>query len=143
MPDLTSQDSDYLRLLGIFHYVLAGIAFLFAIFPIFHLIFGIAMVSGALDSSGGDEIPRFFGWFFVSFAGAWIVFGVAFVVALVVAGWSLRAHRHHTFCLVIAGLSCMFVPLGTVLGVFTIMVLMKDPVKEVFATSAREGRPAT
>lgn len=36
------------------------------------------------------------------------------------------------YCLVIAGLSCLFMPFGTVLVVFTLITLMKEPVKELF-----------
>jgi len=31
-----------------------------------------------------------------------------------------------------AGVECMFMPFGTVLGVFTIIVLMRPSVKEIF-----------
>ena len=44
-----NQDLEHLRLLSIFHYVVAGLAALFALIPVFHLVFGIAMVSGALE----------------------------------------------------------------------------------------------
>ena len=37
-----------------------------------------------------------------------------------------------TFCLVMGAVACMFMPVGTVLGVFTIVVLMKPSVKELF-----------
>jgi hypothetical protein len=31
-----------------------------------------------------------------------------------------------------AGINCIFIPIGTVLGVFTIIVLTRDSVKELF-----------
>ena len=34
--------------------------------------------------------------------------------------------------MVVAGVACTFAPLGTALGVFTIIVLMRDSVKELF-----------
>jgi hypothetical protein len=138
-----TEDARHLKLLGVFHFVVAGIALLFAMFPILHLIMGAAMLSGALDSTDGEEIPRFFGWFFVVFAGAWIAFGVAFAITMAVAGGALLAHRHYTFCLVMAGVSCVFMPFGTVLGVFTIIVLMRDPVKELFAAASDAERHAS
>ena len=33
-----NQDEEHLKLLSTFHYILAGMAGLFALFPIFHLI---------------------------------------------------------------------------------------------------------
>jgi len=36
------------------------------------------------------------------------------------------------FCLVMAGVECIFTPFGTVLGVLTIIVLVRPSVKELF-----------
>jgi hypothetical protein len=45
-----------------------------------------------------------------------------------------------------AGLACMFMPFGTVLGVFTIIVLVKENVKGMFRGAASkdgtDGAPA-
>ena len=66
------------------------------------------------------------------FAGAWIVLGLLFAVLLAVAGLNLARHQRYMFCLVMAGVGCIFMPFGTVLGVFTIIVLMRDSVKQLF-----------
>ena len=39
-----NQDLEHLRLLSIFHYVVAGITAFFACFPVFHLVFGLVML---------------------------------------------------------------------------------------------------
>ncbi len=39
---------------------------------------------------------------------------------------------HYTYCLVVAALECLFMPFGTILGVFTIVVLMRHPLKALF-----------
>jgi hypothetical protein len=36
-------------------------------------------------------------------------------------------------CFAMAGVECIFMPFGTVLGVFTILVLNRQSVKELFA----------
>ena len=132
----SSQDEEHLRLLSIFHFVVAGMTGLFALFPIIHLIIGLAIVSGALHSSGTDQIPAFIGWFFVLFAATWIVFGLALAMLIALGGRELRRRRHYTFCLVVAALACLIMPFGTVLGVFTILVLMRESVKEMFHQQA-------
>ncbi|CAN5179897.1 hypothetical protein BH09SUM1_BH09SUM1_27750 [soil metagenome] len=43
-PTLTQKSVDYLRLLAIFHYIVAGIMVLCGCFPIFHVAIG-AMVA--------------------------------------------------------------------------------------------------
>ena len=42
------------------------------------------------------------------------------------------------FCFVIACLACMQMPLGTILGVFTIIVLARPSVKEMFDRSSAQ-----
>ena len=68
-------------------------------------------------------------------AAAWMVVGWTLAVCLVVAARSLNQRKRYLFCLVIAGITaavCM--PFGTVLGVFTIIVLLRPSVKEAFQT---------
>jgi hypothetical protein len=138
-----NQDAEHLRLLSIFHFVVAGMTALFALFPIIHLIMGLAIVSGAFPATQGEEVPAFFGWFFVVFAGTWIVFGLAFAALLALGGRALRRRRQYTFCLVVAGLACILMPFGTVLGVFTIVVLMRESVKQMFGRPEQSPNAAT
>jgi hypothetical protein len=140
-----NQDLEHLRLLAIFHYVVAAFAGLFSLFPVFHLVFGVAMLTGRFpDGQGGGEVPAFLGWFFVIFAATWIVCGLAFAICLFLAGRYLAQRRRYLFCLVVAGLACMFMPFGTVLGVFTIIVLMRPSVRELFgeAPASPAGSPS-
>jgi len=45
------------------------------------------------------------------------------------------------FCLVMGGVESIFMPFGTILGVFTISVLMRESVKQLFTanTSSNSG----
>lgn len=72
------------------------------------------------------------GLLFTVVAGGIILLGWAFAVCVVLAGCSLAARRRYMFCLVMAGIACAFMPFGTVLGVFTIIVLTQPLVKEMF-----------
>ena len=141
---MDGETSRQLDLLAIFHYVLAGITGLLAFLPIIHLAMGIWMVSGGFHDHtpmpGEPPIsPEMFGWIFVVFASAFILFGLAMAVLLTMAGRRLKQRRSHTFCLVVAGIACINMPLGTVLGVFTLVVLSRPGVRDAFAagTSAR------
>ena len=129
------KDLEHLRLLAIFHYVVAGFSALFSLVPIIHLALGIALVSGSLSNSKDEPLSTAMGWFFIIFATVWIVSGLALSVCLVVSGKFLVAHKHYLYCLVLAGLACAFMPFGTVLGVFTIVVLQRDSVKLLFGRS--------
>ena len=135
-----TQDTEHLRLLSAFHYVVAALAALFACLPLFHLFIGVAMVSGWGEMPREDPTAVAVGWVFIAFATLFILCGWAFAVCLVFAGRYLARRRRYLFCLVMAGVSCMFMPFGTVLGVFTIIVLMRDSVRELFGDAdARAG----
>ena len=129
-----TKDEQELNLLGIFHYIVGGITALFACIPMIHLAMGIAMLSGAMDG-GHDAPPRFLGWLFIIFPAIFILAGWTLAGFMIAAGKRLQRHRSWMFCLVIAALECFFMPFGTVLGVFTIIVLMKDSVKELFGVN--------
>lgn len=130
----SSQDRQHLDLLGTFHYVVAGLGALFSLFPVIHLAIGIAMVTGHMSGTQrpGEPDPALFGWFFVGIAVVMIVFGLTFSALLAYAGRCLRQRRRHTFCLVMAAISCAFMPFGTVLGIFTLIVLSRPSAKSLF-----------
>ena len=127
-----NQDEHYLNLLGIFQYVVGGMTAFFACFPIIHLVIGIALISGKFD--GGSPPPAFFGWLFVIAASVFILLGWALAAIMIFAGRRLRQRRSHTFCFVLACFECIIIPFGTVLGVFTIIHLSKDSVRQLFTS---------
>lgn len=129
-----NQDLDHLRLLSIFHYVVAGVAALFACIPFIHFFLGLAMVLGAFD--GKDAPPPWLGFIFMVIGGIFIVMGWAFAICVFNGGRFLARRTHYTYCLVMGAVECVFMPFGTVLGVFTIIVLMRDSVKELFGATA-------
>jgi hypothetical protein len=131
-----NQDIQQLRLLSIFHYVVAGLAALFACFPILHLVMGLFLVFSPDSFEHGpranDPMAAMIGTLFIVIASSFILTGWAFAVCVLVAGRNLAQHHRYTFCLVMAALMCMFMPFGTVLGVLTILVLMRPSVKPLF-----------
>jgi hypothetical protein len=136
MGNLMNQDSEHLRLLSIFHYVVGGLAGLFALFPLFHLAFGLFIILAPEKFNGNtDAPPAFLGWLFVGLAATFITFGWTFAALVITAGRFLAKRKRYLFCLVIAGVECVFMPFGTVLGVFTIVVLSRESVKQMFVAN--------
>ncbi len=131
-----TQDEEHLRLLSIFHYVAAAMAALIALFPIIHLVLGLFLVFAPEKiEPAGEAPPAWFGWMFVTLAGIFIVVGWVLAALVLTTGRFLARRKHYLFCLVMAGVECIFIPLGTVLGVFTIIVLMREPVKQLFTAN--------
>lgn len=127
-----TQDDEQLHLLSVFHYVLAGICSLVSLFPLIYFGMGLAMMAGMGVGKPEPFGPLLAGCFVAGFGGLFLVFAVAYALALFLAARFLAERRRHTFCVVVAAVSCAFSPLGTVLGVFTLIVLFRPSVKILF-----------
>ncbi len=158
---------EQVRLLSIFHYVLGGIGYLISLIPCIHLAIGIFFLvapeatfqvpstpANAAAGESGETIPttapvqpvppfpaKLFGLIFTSVAAVIIVAGMILSTCIVVAGKRLAALRSHTFCMVIAGIECLIMPFGTVLGIFTILTLIKPETRRLFGLPDDSGVP--
>ena len=134
---LRPSDVEQLRWLTIFYYVTTALFGLMGCFPLIHLTVGLVMVFGPSNTGHGGPGPQLAGWIFV--AVAVLIMSVAWSMAacqLTVAR-SLDRRRRHTFCVAVAAVTAATcVPLGTALGVFTILVLMRPQVKAAFGKAA-------
>lgn len=126
-----NKDYEHLKWLSVGFYVSAGLTALFACFPFIHLFMGIAMLAGKFEQEKNPP-PPFVGWFLIGIASVFILLGFTLAICNFFAGRFLKQQTKYTFCFVIAVVNCMFAPLGTVLGIFTIIVLLRDSVKALF-----------
>jgi hypothetical protein len=126
---IQEQDLEHLRLLSIFHYIVAGLAALFSCVPILHAVIGFVII---FAEPTADSPPSFVGLVIVIVAFSIIASGWALAFCIYKAGRFLSERRKHKFCIVIAAIMCIFTPLGTVLGVFTIIILTRPSVKALF-----------
>jgi hypothetical protein len=133
-----NQDEEYLRLLSIFHYVVATLMGMFACFPVFHLAVGIFFLAAPeeiFEGSGDPPPPEMragIGLLFTLIPSLIILTGWTLAACVAYAGRCVAHRKRYTFCLVIAALMCAFMPFGTVLGVLTILVLVRPSVKPLF-----------
>jgi len=133
-PDRQRTDEDHLNLLAIFHFVGAGFAILGIGFLGFHyMMFRAFMENPQMWQGQRQDMPP--QAFFAMFKVFYLVFGMWFVLSAIlnaISGFSLRARRNRTFSLVVAAFDCLYVPFGTVLGVFTIVILQRDSVRNSY-----------
>jgi len=132
-PEQTTVDDRHLFLLSLFHFIGAGFALLGLGFIGLHFsLFNGLLKSPDLWKGAAQppppEIFDMFKWLYVVLGG-WYV---ASLVLNLLAGMSLRRKTHRTFCFVVAAVNCLHMPLGTVLGIFTIIVLARDSVRRAF-----------
>lgn len=137
-PMPLTPDEDHLRLLVIFHWVVGGIQVVFGFFPIFHLIIGILFATGTLKDPNGHVDPdaKLFGWIFIGVAVTVMLVAWAFAAATLYSGFLIRRRRARTFSLVVAGVNCIHFPFGTALGIFTLIVLLRRSVEDLYRRTA-------
>lgn len=137
-----NRDKDHLTILAIMHYVMSALFGLGALFPIIYLIIGLVILNGGFETNGREAPPPAVGWFLIGFAAIAITFGLTIASCVAVAGRKLQTRRNHLYCLIIAAIQCLFMPLGTALGIATIIVLLRPSVKELFGVgTAAPGTP--
>jgi hypothetical protein len=131
-------NTEQLNLLAIFHYVVAGLAALFSFFPLIYTAVGVSFIFAARHGTAkqGEELPpEFLGWIFAVFGSLLFVIGIVMAICILIAGRSLALHKRYSFALVIACIECLFIPFGTILGVFTIVALSRESVRGLFSSA--------
>lgn len=129
-----NQDEQNLKLLSIFHYVLGALSIVSCtIFGLIYIFLGVMMRN--IPPGAKDAPPPGVEWVIISVGVLALVAGVVIGCLQIAVGVKLVKHQSRVFCIVIAAIECLNMPLGTILGVFTIIVLVKPSVIALF-----EGR---
>lgn len=139
-PRDASVDADHLRTLTVCHWIWAGFRALTGCGVGTALIFVGGAVGKMLESmptppGGTPPPPAFFkiiGGMYAAIGVFILAWDLTLAVLNAVAARSLAQRRSRRFCFVIAVLNCLSLPLGTVLGVFTLVVLGRPSVIEAF-----------
>ncbi len=127
---------EHVRLLAIFHFVYAGAVLLGTLVPIVWLSLATVWWPELADEArhSADGRPALAaGTLGLAMASIGIMMAWVWALVLVFAGRSLLARQRYTFCMVVAGLTCLSIPLGTVLGVTTLMILNQEETRRLFA----------
>ena len=130
------MDADHLKLLAVFHFVGAGLALLALVFLGLHFLLMHELLTDPKMWAGPKqnqapppaEFFALFKWFYL-LGSIWLV--ISFILNLI-SGFCLLARKNRIFSMVVAGMNCLHIPLGTVLGVFTLVVLLRDSVREMY-----------
>ncbi|MFK3650639.1 hypothetical protein ACI2IY_19690 [Lysobacter enzymogenes] len=125
------QDESHLKLLSIFYYVMAALgAFaLVAVLGLSVLIFGV-LDAGNAHGHGAPEAGELTA--LAVMMGLSAVLGLAASVLQFLTAQRLRQRRSRGLCQFTAAITCLSFPLGTVLGVFTFIVLGRPSVRAAF-----------
>jgi len=96
---------------------------------------GAFITSSPEIAQANNPPPPWFGAIFAALGALLLVSLEAVAVLSFLTGRFLSRRQHHTFCVVMSALNCMCMPLGTALGVFTLLVLQRPSVKSLFEAS--------
>ena len=127
---MVNQDEEHLRMLSILYYIWGGLTACFSCLGVVYVIMGgIFMVAASQQQNAP---PAWFGAIFSIFGVLMVLLIGAMAGLTLWTGRNLQQRKRYTLCLIVAGVSCLSVPLGTALGVFTFVVLSRPSVKQLF-----------
>jgi hypothetical protein len=132
------RDTEQLNLLAIFHYVVAGLGALCSFFPLLYTTIGVIFIFAARHRTAKpdeDLPPEFLGWIFAVLGSLLFLMGIAMAICILISGRSLALRKRYSFAFVMGCIECLVIPFGTILGVFTIVVLSGESVRVLFSTT--------
>jgi hypothetical protein len=130
--------NEALKLLVVAHYVLAGITFLLAPAFLYLAWSGWSMLHPERGQQWtpmpGQEILDPVVWGAAFFAAGVLLGSLCLMHAGLIAyvGRSITRRKRRLFCLIFSCFDLTYIPLGTALGIFAIVLLRKPAVKEQF-----------
>lgn len=124
-----NRDERHLKLLSKIQ-IVYGIANLFVSYYFYEALFILVhKYRKMLEQSRPElEVALLLGFGFVL-----LLIGIAILFCIILTGQSLAQHQNYTFCLIVAAAECFIFPIGTFIGIWTILVLRRNSVKALFA----------
>src|SRR5688572_4361721 len=106
---MVDQDVEHLKILSILHYVWGGLTACFSCFGLLYVAFGVFAVIAGAQHQGGP--PAVVGCMLVFIGIVVVLIGGTAGGLTIWAGRCLAQRKRHTFCFVMACISCLSVPL--------------------------------
>lgn len=134
-----TQNKDISRtldLVSIFHYVLAALIYLKGATSFIFIGIGTLAMAGLLSDRPDDMHIGMLAIAMIFYVGPLFFLCLTWTLATLVllAGKRINKRTNLAYCQIIAGLQCLCVPFGTILGIFTLITLTKSEAKDQFDT---------
>jgi hypothetical protein len=127
-------DQERLSLLPVFFWVSGGVTALISLYFLVYVVLGAAFV--LFPGTASDSSSSAVGWILLSVGAFGFLLVAVFATLKIFAGFWIRRRKHRVACLVIAGISCIEIPWGTFLGVYSFSTLQRPSVMALFDTTA-------
>ncbi len=123
---MNNQDREYLKLLSIFYYVLGGIYAFLSIGLVFYSVWSWSYFFQTTSEQNSTSliilIPTLLA----------LLIGLTHSILLIASGRSLAKRKRYWFSFIVACIECVFLPFGTILGVLTLIILLRDSVRTLY-----------
>lgn len=132
------QSDQWGRILAIMHFVLGGFVTLLSCLPGLYIAIGAMMASGAFPTNPNEPSPEFLGAFLAMFGALFMFIILAIGIGNLVAGVMITKRKSWVGVLIVSCINMLNQPLGMLLGIFTLMWLMRADVRESFAAESED-----
>jgi hypothetical protein len=128
------KERQYLGWLAYGFYAMSALFILFALFSVVFLVFGVLfLTTDVLEEAGNPEHAAYvFGALNILVSLLFFAGGAVLAFLTFRMGRNLQRRENYKFCLIAAIVICLFSPFGLILGILTIVVLTREPVRDLF-----------
>ena len=129
-------DEQQLWLLSLGHYISGAMTIVFSSFFVLHLlmftlIMNVPEIAQDMEANADPNMPDVLGVFRIFF-GTIAFLGISFGIAEILAGFFIKDRKHRAFTLIVAVPRIMMIPYGSLLTVFTFIILERSSVKDLY-----------
>lgn len=143
-PPLPSKDKEHLRVIMICYYVSAALALPGIAFLVLHYsVMNYGLQQSKLWEKAKEPLPfdpaliaQYLPWFYALMG----LLMVGSAVLCLISARSIQKRKRRTLSMVIAIVNGLHFPLGTVLAVFTLIVLSRDSVAQLYNAPSESPR---
>jgi hypothetical protein len=132
------KDNEHLSILSLIYYITGAITMVKSLVFIIHVVIGIVMIAVV---GGKEPDARVVGYILIIIGIVALLIVMTIGLLKLLAGYLLKKRRMKVLCIIIAVITCLGIPYGTVQGIFTIIVLVRPSVDELF--KAAKGKQLT
>jgi hypothetical protein len=122
----------HLSTLSILHYAYGAFICLTGLAALAVVLVGGFLSSDLVNEAGGDRVPAFIGALIQTFGWVLLVTVEAWGILTMLSGSWIAGRRNRTGSQVVAALNCLNMPLGIALGIFTLITLNDEGVKQEY-----------
>ena len=122
-----------LEAIAIFHYVYGALNCFGGVFLLGLVGLGSFLGSDLVAGQSDEPPPAWLGGFLSALGIVLFLFVEAIGILIIYSGRCIAKRKHRTLSMVVAAFSCLSIPLGLILGIFTLVALSDEEVKREYA----------